>query len=135
MFEPLLATERIADRGFESSGELDDFVVGVAAAFASEDRYGFGVVDHLRELIEVCVGGAQDRCGWNRDLGGLAGYICRGDVAGHRNYGGAFFEDGGEDCSIDDGAGLFGIDEARGVEGCGVEELVGVELFRARMCR
>src|SRR5882757_1352840 len=66
MLEPLLATEGVADGGFQFGGESQDFVSRVAAALAAEDGDGLCIVDQAGELFQVRLGRTKDSLGRNR---------------------------------------------------------------------
>src|SRR5260221_1026605 len=104
----------------------------MSAAIASEDRYSLGIIDQLHKLSEVSVGGAQNGRGRNRDTDrarGLIGCIGRRDVTGKRDYRRTVFQESSENRSIEDRMRLFRVDNPRGIERCGGEELVRVEFF------
>src|ERR1019366_9243139 len=59
----------------------------------------------------------------------MGGRVGRSDVAWDRDYGGTFLSDGGDNRGIDNCASLLRVHKTSNVQGRGVEELVGVELF------
>ena len=133
MFQPLLAAERIADRRLQSVRQLEHLLAGIPAPIAAEDRHRLRIVDHLRELIEVRVGRAED--GRGRELlisGDWSAASADATSPGMEITVGPFSVTAVRIAVCNDRPRLLGIDEAPGVEGCGFEELVGIEFFERR---
>jgi hypothetical protein len=67
--------------------------------------------------------------GRNGYLGRLDFHIHGRDVAGERYDRWAFLQDRGQNCGMEYGASLLGIDDPRGIERGGIKELVRIEFF------
>src|SRR5580704_3046423 len=132
MLQPLLPAEGIADRGLKLGRQFNHFVAAFSATVAAKDRYRFRFIDHPHQFFEVGIGRSQDSRACDGEVGRLVSSIGGRDIARNGKNGGPLLENSRDDGGADDRAGLFRINQPRGVKRSRLEKLVRIQLLERR---
>ena len=130
VLDELLAAQRVNDGRLERASELDELVVGAAAAGAGQDRDPLGGIERLRRGGQLVVGGANHRRG-RRDHGQpcVMTRAVQEDLAGHHHDRDAAAFDRMTHRDLQDPRQLLGHADQLGVDAALAEKLLGMGLL------
>src|SRR5579862_8514003 len=110
VLQPLLTAQRVADRRLQSRGQFDYLLARVSAPIAAKNRDGAGLVNHVYERFQIRIRWSKHRGRGDADINRFAHGVCRRDVPGNGEHGGAFLDDRSAYCRTDDRLCLSRID-------------------------